>query len=195
MKTITLLIAFIGCFARARAEEESFVCQVKAPNIKIEIPGIPQIKMTVHPLHDAKPHLRLAGEKEGYVISIATPTADAGMTAEECAKSIAGSLLQRYDLNQDNAFFGPAGKDTFQFRFILSLGDGVYQMNSHILSGYEGTHCVNVHITKVTKQKADFDSWLKGFPNAAITNVNKKKEEEIKKPNNTALTDGNKPSN
>ncbi len=159
--------------ATAWAEEQSFKCDMDSPKIRIEIPEIPQIKMADHPLKAAQPHLRLAGSGDGYTVSVAMPTVDDGMTAKECAISLAGELARRYKLTPDNAFFEPAGANTFQFRFILDLGDGSHQMNSYILSGYEGTHAVNVHISKITKEKKDMDQWLKGFPKALVTNTKK----------------------
>jgi hypothetical protein len=176
MKTIQTLAIFMTFIATSWAEEQSFKCDMESPKIRIEVPEIPQVKMAAHPLKAAQPHLRLAGSSDGYTVSVAIPTVDAGMTAKECAISLAGGLARRHKLTPDNAFFGPAGDNTFQFRFILDLGDGSYQMNSYILSGYKGTHAVNVHISKTTKDKADFDQWLKGFPKALVRNTNKVKK-------------------
>src|SRR4030095_10243744 len=63
------------------------VFEMVEPKFSVTIPHIPAIKMTVHPGHASKPHLRYLGSQGAYTVSILTPTADPGMTARDCAQS------------------------------------------------------------------------------------------------------------
>ncbi|TWO72363.1 hypothetical protein FN976_06580 [Caenimonas sedimenti] len=45
---------------------------------------------------------------------------------------------------------------------------GAVQMHAHLFSAAGGTHCVEVHATKVATSEADAESWFRGFAGARI---------------------------
>lgn len=155
-------------FSSSVLADEHFNLKMKEPNVHIQIPGLSQIEMNVHPLNALKPHLRLQGSKSPYTISIIVPTADAGMTPLECAHSRGNAVMNRFNLSPKKTYFSPAGEDTFQLRYAESLGDSLYQLQSYIFSSYKGTHCIEVHISKVTNSKDDFRPWFIGFTEATV---------------------------
>lgn len=138
------------------------------PNIKIVVPEIPEMKMEKHPLSGVKPHLRLIGSKDGYTASVITPTADKGMTPEECASSRIGSLIEQFDL-KEGQFKAMKGADgnTFAVYFPVRL-ESVVQLNAYLLSSHQGEYCVEVHISKISTEVEEGIKWIDGFPDAMI---------------------------
>ena len=81
--TVLLLAASLPCRA------EGFAFEVASPKFKVTIPGIPQMKMEVHPKNASQPQLRFLGFADPYAVAIFTPAAVGGMTSLECAGAIA----------------------------------------------------------------------------------------------------------
>jgi hypothetical protein len=157
-----LLCASLSCAA------EGFRFEVDSPGFRISIPGIPQMKMAVHPRNASQPHLRFLGSAEPYTIAVFTPAAAEGMTPLECAGALARALAARpgtppssqvLKTRLDNA--------TFVAIYAAQLAPGV-QLNAHILSAAGGRHCVEVHVTKISIDEGDLSSWFGEIEKASI---------------------------
>ena len=151
--------------------KEGFVFEVTSPRFKVTIPSIPPIKMGPHPGQDRRrPHLRFMGSSEPYTISILTPTADRGMKAQDCASSIIRSLGSRpFVPAADEIYKAKIDENTFVAIYASDMPiPGFVQLHAHFFSAAGGTHCVEVHVSKVTKSKDEIDPWFQGFGKAKI---------------------------
>jgi len=160
--TVVLLYASLSCRA------EGFVFEVDSPRFKITIPGIPQLRMEVHPQNASQPHLRFLGSADPYTVAVYTPTAVEGMTPLECAGALARSLAARPGTPPPSQVLkARLGKDTFVAMYAVSLAVGV-QLNAHILSAVGGRYCIEVHAAKVSIDEEDLASWVTELENASI---------------------------
>jgi hypothetical protein len=151
--------------------EEFYSFEMTSPNIRIEIPEIPNISMKPHPLRESQPELRFIGSKDGYNIVIITPAAEVEMTAKACAELTVKDVTEEFSFQEGQTFFDAAGNNTFQFRYALALDGGVFQLNSHILSVSADGHCVHVHISKFTGKMSDIEPWAIGFSGATVEEI------------------------
>ena len=147
---------------------EGFVFEVDSPRFKITIPGIPQLRMEVHPKNASQPHLRFLGSAEPYTVAVYTPTAAEGMTPLECAGAVARTLAARPGTPAPSQVLrARLGKNTFVAMYAVSLGVGV-QLNAHILSAVDGRYCIEVHATKISIDEEDLASWVTELEKARI---------------------------
>ena len=160
--TIVLLYASLSCRA------EGFAFEVDSPRFKITIPGIPQLRMEVHPQNASQPHLRFLGSAEPCSVAVYTPTAVEGMTPLECAGALARSLAARPGTPPPSEVLkARLGNNTFVAMYAVSLGMGV-RLNAHILSAVGGRHCVEIHATKLSIDEEDLASWVTELEQASI---------------------------
>ena len=75
--TVLLLAASLPCRA------EGFAFEVASPKFKVTIPGIPQMKMDVHPKNASQPQFRFLGTAHPYAVAIFTPAAVGGTDCVE----------------------------------------------------------------------------------------------------------------
>lgn len=160
--TIVLLHASLSCGA------EGFAFEVDSPRFKITIPGIPQLKMGVHPQNATQPHLRFLGSADPYSVAVYTPIAAEGMTPLECAGALARSLAARPGTPPPSQVLkGRLGNNTFVAMYAVALPVGV-QLNAHILSAVGGRYCIEVHATKLSIDEEDLASWVTELEKATI---------------------------
>jgi hypothetical protein len=160
--TIVLLYASLSCRA------DGFAFEVDSPRFKITIPGIPQLRMEVHPQNSSQPHLRYLGSAEPYTVAVYTPTAAEGMTPLECAGAVARTLAARPGTPPPSQVLkARLGKNTFVAMYAVALSVGV-QLNAHILSAVGGRYCIEVHATKVSIDEEDLGSWVTELEKASI---------------------------
>ncbi|HRE16134.1 MAG TPA: hypothetical protein PLW86_03580 [Rhodocyclaceae bacterium] len=169
MKFLALtMAAALAAIASTACYADGFVWEVTAPNFKISLPNLPAMKLETHPLNAAQPHLRLLGSEGPYTISVLTPTADAGMTAQDCANSTIRSLPRRPGVPAlDTIFKGRINDKTFVAIYASSL-DKFVQLHAHIMSAASGTHCIEVHASKISTSKDDVEPWFTGFTKSNI---------------------------
>jgi hypothetical protein len=157
-----LLCASLSCRA------EGFLFEVDTPGFRIAIPGIPQLKMEVHPKNASQPHLRYLGSAEPYTVAVFTPAAAEGMTPLECASAVAKTLAARSDTPPSSQVLKTRlDSNTFVAIYAAPLAPGV-RLNAHILSAAGGKHCVEVHVTKISIDEADLASWFTEIEKASI---------------------------
>lgn len=160
----TVLILFGSLSCRA----DGFAFEVDSPKFKVTIPGIPQMRMDVHPKNASQPQLRFLGSEEPYTVAVFTPTAAAGMTPLECAGAITRSLAARPGTPPSSQVLKARLDDnTFVAIYAAPLGGGV-QLHAHILSAAGGTHCVEVHATRISILEDDLASWITDVEKASI---------------------------
>ncbi|MSQ49551.1 MAG: hypothetical protein EXR30_04085 [Betaproteobacteria bacterium] len=162
-----VLILSVSWSCRTDAAD-AFVFEVAVPKFKIRIPGIPQIRMELHPLNASQPHLRFLGSAEPYTVAVFTPVAAAGMTPLECASAITRVMAARPDMPPASEVFKTRLNDaTFVAIYAAPLG-GAVQLHAHLLSAAGGTHCIEVHATKVALLEDDLASWVNELEKASI---------------------------
>lgn len=160
--TIVLLYASLSCRA------DGFAFEVDSPRFRITIPGIPQLRMAVHPQNASQPHLRYLGSAEPYTVAVYTPTAAEGMTPLECAAAVARTLAARPGTPPPSQVLkARLGNNTFVAMYAVALSVGV-QLNAHILSAVGGRNCIEVHATKVSIDEEDLASWVAELEKASI---------------------------
>jgi hypothetical protein len=160
--TIVLLYASLSCRA------DGFAFEVDSPRFKITIPGIPQLRMAVHPQNASQPHLRYLGSAEPYTVAVYTPAAAEGMTPLECAGAVTRTLAARPGTPPPSQVLkARLGKNTFVAMYAVALSVGV-QLNAHILSAVGGRYCIEVHATKVSFDEEDLASWVTELEKASI---------------------------
>jgi hypothetical protein len=162
MGLVLLTYASLSCGA------EGFLFEVDSPRFRITIPGIPQLKMEVHPKNASQPHLRYLGSAEPYTVAVFTPAAAEGMTPLECAGAVARTLAARPGTPPPSEVFkARLNNNTFVAIYAVSLAMGV-QLNAHILSGVGGRHCIEVHATKTSIDEEDLATWITELEKASI---------------------------
>lgn len=169
-----ILVVLSVLFASS-ASADTFSFDMPEPRLRIVVPDIPQMKMAVHPNNAAQPHARFMGsdDRTGHVVSVLLPTAAAGMSPRDCARSISRSLINRFGLDPKYIVGVQANETTFVMLFPYRV-DPVIQFKAFLLSGYNGTHCVEVHISRTMRPAAeealaeDLARWFEGFRGARI---------------------------
>ena len=157
-----ILLVSLSC----RAEDFKF--EVASPRFRISIPGVPQLKMEVHPRHAAQPQLRYLGAEEAYAVSVFTPTAAAGMTPLECASAIVRTLGGRPGVPPPAEVYKARLNATTYVAAYAAPAGGTMQLNAHFMSAAGGTHCIEVHATKTMIEEEELAPWLSAIGNASI---------------------------
>jgi hypothetical protein len=152
---------------------EDFTFSVTSPDFKVVLPKIPAMSMSKHPMHSTRPHLRYLGSNGPYTVSVMTPTADAGMTAAECASSIVGQLVTRPGVPPLNNLSRVRINERTYAALYVSSPPGPLMLHAHFLSAATGeSNCIEVHVSKVADSKDEVAPWFKGFGFANIETGN-----------------------
>src|SRR6185436_5987146 len=101
---------------------------------------------------------RFAGTYGPYNVSILTPTADAGMTAQECA-------ISEFKKLGDKVYKARIDSNTFIAIYVIPVAVGAI-LQAHLVSAASGTHCVQVHLSKAASSKDEIEPWFRGFAKA-----------------------------
>jgi hypothetical protein len=150
------------------AHADDFVFTVTAPDFKVTLPAIPPMKLDVHPMHAAHPQLRYLGSDGAYTVSVMTPTAQKGMNSLECASATLGTIVKRGGAPaREEMYRAKLNERTYVAIYATPLPTAL-QLSAHLMSAAGGTHCVEVHVTKVSTSQEDIDTWVKGFDKADI---------------------------
>lgn len=137
------------------------------PKVRITIPGLPEIDMSVHPLHEQTPIFRLRGSSGVTSVSIITPNIDTAVTPITCASAIANMVLAQQDVTREQLFLGRSNEQTFLIIYGLPLEESVL-LNTHIVSADEATQCIEAHVSKISTSDADIEPWFNGFGESNI---------------------------
>lgn len=169
--TATLCAA---AFAASFAAHAELSVAVDAPDVRVVAPNLPAVKMEVHPQHDKARYMRLLGSEGPYTFVLVTPTADAGMKAEDCANFIAENLPKRPGApTQEGIYKTRLDPNTYMAMYVTRLPEGKLLLNAHLLSSGSGNHCVEFVASKEVGSKDEAAPWFKSFAGARIETVAK----------------------
>ncbi len=159
---VLILCASLSCRA------DDFVYEVASPRFKVIIPGVPQLKMEIHPRNATQPHLRYLGVDGDVTVSVFTPTAAAGMTPLECAAATVRALAGRPGVPPPaEVYKARLNATTFIAAYTVPHG-GTVQLHAHLLSAAGGTHCIEVHTTRTMLVEEELAFWLATLQKASI---------------------------
>ena len=166
LKTIVAAVAASAALYAA-GQAAGFAFDVKKPAFRVSIPSLPAIKMEPHPMAAVDKHMLFEGTGSGYTVTIMTPEGP-GMTPNGCATSGVQVVAARPGV--------PPPQEIFKVRLDPSTYAAIYamrgptsvQLNAHLFSAAGGSHCVEVHATRIAKSEQDIDAWFKGFRSARI---------------------------
>ena len=138
------------------------------PPFKAVLPTVPPMSMSEHPMRAGRPHLRLLGAQDGYNVSVLVPTADAGMGPLECASSTLRSLGSRPGVPEPDKVYKARLDDRTFIAIYAARQPGFLQMHAHLMSAAGGTHCVEIHVSRVPGSREDVEAWFKLFGSSRI---------------------------
>jgi hypothetical protein len=168
MRLPAFLCAAPLLLAAHAAAAQDFVFEVDAPKFKVTLPGIPPMKLEKHPLNAEQPHLRFLGSEGPYTVSVVTPKAAAGRTPLECASATVRTMAARPNVPPAAQVLKTRiNARTYAAMYATHVGAAV-QLNAHFLSAAGGTHCIEVHASKMSTSADDVDPWFKAFDKADI---------------------------
>lgn len=163
---VILFLSLLPALGRA---DEGFSAEITEPSLRVIIPGLPKMSMGRHPLAETHPYARLAGvDGAGTTVSILLPTADRRMAALECAASSLAATANRYGLARDKYVAATLNETTFAMLFVVPKPDFL-QLQAFLFSAAGGTHCVEVHASRLTQNPDDVVAWRKSFEGALIS--------------------------
>ena len=165
--TAIALAMFIMNGVHAGEKTEPLVIEMSDPGMRISIPGMPEIEMIVHPMHEQYPYFRLRGEAGTTSISIITPKIDAEVSPMTCASAIANVILAQQDVIREQVFLGRANEQTFLIIYGQPVENSVL-LNTHIVSSHEATQCIEAHVSKISTSDTDIEPWFNGFGESNI---------------------------
>lgn len=161
--------AALALLAGLSAGAQAFEFQVSAPDFTVTIPGVPSLSMKPHPMQATHPHLRYMGANGPYTVSIITPSAERGMSALQCASATVRSLAARPNVPPSDEFYkARLDEHTFVAIYVTQM-PGLLQLHAHLLSAAAGTHCVEVHVSRIATSVDDVAPWFSGFQEARIS--------------------------
>lgn len=170
MKTVLVACATaLGLLAGPSASAQEFEFIATAPDFAVTIPGIPIISMGPHPMRGTHPHLRYMGSQGPYTVSIITPGAERGMTALQCAGATVRSLAARPNVPPSDQFYKARLDDNTFVAIYAAQMPGFLQLHAHLLSAAGGTHCIEVHVSKIATSTEEVEPWFSGFGAARIS--------------------------
>ena len=140
---------------------------VQKVKVRITIPGMPAIDMTVHPMNEHKPDFRLRGSSGKISVSIITPKIDTAITPMSCATAVANVVLAQHNVTRDQLFLGRTNEQTFLIIYGLPMERSVL-LNTHIVSSDEATQCIEAHVSKISTSDSDIEPWFNGFGESKI---------------------------
>ncbi|RLA12168.1 MAG: hypothetical protein DRQ59_08175, partial [Gammaproteobacteria bacterium] len=128
MQKLLASIALGVFFTTALHASESkppLTIEMSDPNVRITIPGMPEIDMTVHPMNEHKPDFRLRGSSGKISVSIITPKIDTAITPMACATAIVNVVLAQNTATRDQMFLGRTDEKTFLIIYGLAMEKSV----------------------------------------------------------------------
>lgn len=168
MQNLGAAMAVLLLFLSSTCQAQGFAFEVASPKFKVSIPGLPQIKMEVHPRNASQPHLRYLGADGPYTVAVFTPTAAAGMTPLECAGATVKGLAARPDVPPPSEVYKSRLNDrTYIALYGVQIATGA-RLHAHLMSAAAGTHCIEVHATHISVEEEELDAWVAAFQKARI---------------------------
>lgn len=165
---IALGVFFTSCL-HASESSPPLIIEMSDPKVRITIPGMPEIDMSVHPMNEQRPVFRLRGSSDTISVSITTPKIDSAITPMSCANAVANVVLAQDNVTRDQVFLGRSNEQTFLIIYGLPLTESVL-LNTHIVSADDATQCIEAHVSKISTSDSDIEPWFNGFGESKIEN-------------------------
>ena len=172
LRKLLASIALIASFTNCLHASENFgplTIEMLDPKIRITIPGMPEIDMSVHPMNEHKPYYRLSGSSGKTRVSIKTPKIDATITPLSCANAVARLVVTQLNVTRNQLFLGQANEQTYLIIYGLPMEKAVL-LNTHIVSSEETIQCIEAHVSKISTSDSDIAPWFNGFGESKIEN-------------------------
>ena len=162
------MVLFIGLVIplTSNAEDESFI-RLEQPKIEISVPLFPQVEMKSHHSRSISPHFQVEGSLKLYTVTVLTPTADYGMTVDECANATANKTIDDNGLSNSASRLYNLNPTTKMFFYVTDHG-GIRQTHAHLLSAYKGLYCINMHISRPGNDQNAIDDLFHRFGGAYV---------------------------
>jgi hypothetical protein len=159
------LAVFLAVLLPPLAAQAQFTYELDQPKARISIPAFPALKMAPHPEREKSPHLRALGTQDPFAVSVLAPTAEGSMSAADCANTLIRVLPRRPGAPpQDRIQKARIDANTYIAAYVSSFG----QLHAHLFSAAGGTHCIEVHASRMNPSNSDVAGWLRGFVDAKI---------------------------
>ena len=168
LTSIALGVFFTTCL-HASETKPPLTIEMSDPNVRITIPGMPEIDMTVHPMNEHKPVFRLRGSSGTTSVSVITQKIDTAITPIACATAVAEVVLAQSTATRDQLFLGRTDEKTFLIIYGLAMEKSVL-LNTHIVSSDATTQCIEAHVSKISTSDSDIEPWFNGFGESKIEN-------------------------
>ncbi len=166
LTSVALIIAFSNSL-HASEKTGPLTIEMTDPNIRITIPGMPEIDMGVHPMNEHEPIFRLRGDHGKTSVSIITPKLDVEISPMSCATALANIILSQQNVSREQMFLGRTNERTFLVIYGLPLEKSVL-LNTHIVSADATSQCIEAHVSKISTSDADIEPWFTGFGESNI---------------------------
>jgi hypothetical protein len=145
----------------------AFEAKVTDPAFTITVPALPNISLQQQaPASDSSP--RLVGDDGTHKVAVIVSTMSKSVSARECAGSGLRSILSRPGMpNRDSIYRAPLSANTFLVLYVVTEGTQPV-LHAHLLAAASGTHCTEVHFSRLQRAGEDIDDWRKTFAGARI---------------------------
>jgi hypothetical protein len=90
------------------------------------------------------------------------------MGALECATSTLRELPRRPGVPGSDLVYRAKLDDQTYVALYAAKPPAPMLLHAHVMSAAAGTHCVEIHASKVVSSREDIESWFKGFDSARI---------------------------
>lgn len=161
-------VAVLTLFVSFSCQAQGFAFEVASPKFRVSIPGLPPMKMEVHPQNASQPHLRFLGAEGPYTVAVFTPSAAAGMTPLECASATVRALAARPGVPPASEVYKSRLNDkTFIAIYAVQIATGVH-LHAHLLSAAGGKNCIEVHASWISVEEEELGAWVGAFERASI---------------------------
>ena len=168
VRAVPWFVATLILSANLSCQAEGFAFEVASPKFKVSIPGLPRMKMELHPGNASQPHLRFLGADGPYTVAVFTPAAAAGMTPLECAGATVKALSARPDVPPSTEVYKSRLNDkTYVALYAVQIATGA-RLHAHLMSAAAGTHCIEIHVTLISMDEEELDAWAAAFAKARI---------------------------
>jgi len=161
------LCVFFTTGLHASESKPPLTIELSDPNVRITIPGMSGIDMTVHPMNEHQPVFRLRGSSGKTRVSIITPKIETPITPMSCATAIANIILAQSTVTREQIFLGRTNEQTFLIIYGLPMEKSVL-LNTHIVSSDEAVQCIEAHVSKISTSDSDIEPWFNGFSGSNI---------------------------
>lgn len=156
------------CTASLKADDSQspLTIEMSDPQVRITIPGMHGIEMSIPPENQQDPDFKLRGSSDTTAIYISTPKISNTISPTACATAVANAALSHPSVTREQMFLGRSNEHTFLIIYGLPVDEAV-MLNTHIVSAGP-TQCIEAHVSKISSHDTDIEPWFNGFSESNI---------------------------